>query len=149
MKKNKVIIYTDGACKGNPGVGGWGALLAYNETQKSICGGEKDTTNNRMELMAAIKALELLKRPCDIELWTDSNYVKNGITKWITAWKKNNWKNSSKKDVANKDLWQQLEQATLLHTVSWNWVKGHSGHLGNEIADTLANEGVEKVLNGL
>ncbi len=146
---DKIIIYTDGACKGNPGVGGWGALLVYKDNKKNIYGGEVNTTNNRMELIAAIKALETLKRPCQVELWTDSNYVKNGITKWIVAWKKNNWRNANKKEVANKDLWQELDQVTQKHKISWHWVKGHSGHIGNEMADALANKGAEQVLKKL
>ncbi len=147
MTNQVVTIYTDGACKGNPGVGGWGALLAYGEHEKAICGGEHDTTNNRMELMAAIKALELLKRPCKIELWTDSTYVKKGISEWIFAWKKNNWKNAAKKPVVNKDLWQKLDQLAQKHEISWHWVKGHAGHPGNEIADQLANKGIEELIN--
>lgn len=139
--KDKVTIYTDGACKGNPGIGGWGALLSYGEHEKTIFGGEPDTTNNRMELTAAIKALELLKRPCQVELWTDSNYVKKGISEWIFSWKKNNWKTAAKKPVVNQDLWQTLDALTQKHEVEWHWVKGHAGHPGNEIADQLANKG--------
>ncbi|MBS9777763.1 MAG: ribonuclease HI [Gammaproteobacteria bacterium] len=145
MAKQIVTIYTDGACKGNPGIGGWGALLSYGEHEKAICGGEYDTTNNRMELMAAIKALELLKRPCMIELWTDSTYVKKGISEWIFSWKKNNWKTAAKKPVVNKDLWQQLDEISQKHEISWNWVKGHAGHPGNEMADQLANQGIEEL----
>lgn len=148
MSKNKeqtVVIYTDGACKGNPGIGGWGALLRYGRHEKAICGGEFETTNNRMELLAAIKALELLKRPCSIALWTDSTYVKKGISEWIHVWKKNNWKTAAKKPVVNKDLWQQLDQLATAHTISWHWVKGHAGHPGNEIADQLANRGIEEL----
>ncbi len=140
-----VIIYTDGACKGNPGIGGWGALLAYGQQQKTLCGGEHDTTNNRMELMAAIKALQVLKRRCKVELWTDSIYVKKGISEWIVAWKKNNWKTAAKKPVVNKDLWQQLDALNQQHDISWHWVKGHAGHPGNEIADQLANQGIEQL----
>lgn len=140
-----VTIYTDGACKGNPGIGGWGVLLSYGEHEKTLCGGEHDTTNNRMELMAAIKALESLKRPCKIELWTDSNYVKKGISEWIFAWKKNNWKTAAKKPVVNQDLWQRLDALTQQHDISWHWVKGHAGHPGNEIADQLANKGIEEL----
>lgn len=142
-----VIIYTDGACKGNPGIGGWGALLTYGEHRKTLCGGEHNTTNNRMELLAAIKAIESLKRPCNIELWTDSTYVKKGISEWIHAWKKNNWKTAAKKPVVNQDLWQQLDQLAQQHTVEWHWVKGHAGHPGNEIADQLANQGIEEIRN--
>ncbi|PID65427.1 MAG: ribonuclease HI [Gammaproteobacteria bacterium] len=146
MAANKtVIIYTDGACKGNPGVGGWGALLRYGEHEKAICGAEHDTTNNRMELTAAIKALELLTRPCQIELWTDSTYVKKGISEWIVAWKKNNWKTAAKKPVVNQDLWQRLDKLTQQHDISWHWVKGHAGHPGNEMADQLANQGIDNL----
>jgi len=141
-----VTIYTDGACKGNPGIGGWGALLSYKNRQKSIFGGERQTTNNRMELMAAIKALRLLKRPCQVALWTDSSYVKKGISEWIHIWKKNNWKTAAKKLVVNQDLWQQLDALCQQHQIEWYWVKGHAGHPGNEIADQLANQGVESVL---
>lgn len=144
-----VTIYTDGACKGNPGPGGWGALLQYvnpeNELSESeLFGGEKVTTNNRMELMAVIQALNALKRRCDINLWTDSQYVKNGIEKWIHGWKKNGWKTAAKKPVVNQDLWQQLDEAVQAHNVKWNWVKGHAGHEGNERADGLANKGVPR-----
>lgn len=143
---DNVVIYTDGACKGNPGVGGWGALLSYGVHEKTICGGEYNTTNNRMELTAAIRALLLLKRPCKIELWTDSTYVKKGISEWIHAWKKNNWKTAAKKPVVNKDLWQQLDALAATHEISWHWVKGHAGHPGNEMADQLANKGIEELL---
>lgn len=141
----KVIIYTDGACKGNPGIGGWGVFLRYGEYEKTLCGGEHNTTNNRMELIAAIKALQALTRQCSVDLWTDSNYVKNGITQWIHNWKKNNWKTANKKPVVNQDLWQQLDEMTQKHHVDWHWVKGHSGHPGNEIADQLANKGIEEL----
>ncbi len=143
--KNTVTIYTDGACKGNPGIGGWGALLRYGEHEKAICGGEYETTNNRMELTAAIKALGLLTRPCQVELWTDSTYVKKGISEWIFAWKKNNWKTAAKKPVVNQDLWQKLDQLTTQHDIHWHWVKGHAGHPGNEMADQLANQGIENL----
>ncbi|MGY0398555.1 MAG: ribonuclease HI [Ostreibacterium sp.] len=142
-----VTIYTDGACKGNPGIGGWGALLSYGKHEKTICGGEKNTTNNRMELMAAIKALLSLKRSCKIELWTDSTYVKKGISEWIVVWKKNNWKTAAKKPVINQDLWQLLDKLNQKHDISWYWVKGHAGHPGNEIADQLANQGIETLRN--
>lgn len=145
MPKPILTIYTDGACKGNPGIGGWGALLRYGDHEKAICGGEHDTTNNRMELMAAIQALKLLKRRCQVELWTDSNYVKNGITQWIHNWKKNNWKTANKKPVINQDLWQQLDNLCQQHDIAWHWVKGHAGHPGNEMADQLANQGIEQL----
>ncbi|WP_251359292.1 ribonuclease HI [Kangiella sp. TOML190] len=141
-----VEIFTDGACKGNPGVGGWGALLRYGEHEKKLYGGELETTNNRMELMAAIEALKALKKPCKVELTTDSSYVKNGIQSWLDGWKAKGWKTASKKPVKNQDLWQALDQEVSRHQVSWHWVKGHSGHAENEIADELANLGVDKVL---
>lgn len=147
MTKPIITIYTDGACKGNPGIGGWGALLSSGKHEKAICGGEHNTTNNRMELTAAIKALKQLKRPCRVELWTDSTYVKKGISEWIFAWKKNHWKTAAKKPVVNQDLWQQLDTLTQQHEVSWHWVKGHAGHPGNEIADQLANQGIEDLRN--
>ncbi|MBM3116691.1 ribonuclease HI [Jeongeupia naejangsanensis] len=138
-----VTIYTDGACKGNPGPGGWGALLQYGEQEKELFGGERETTNNRMELTAVIEALAILKRPCAIALWTDSQYVKNGIESWIHNWKKNGWKTADKKPVKNADLWQQLDLEVARHAVSWHWVKGHAGHEFNERADQLANRGVD------
>ncbi len=137
-----VIIYTDGACKGNPGIGGWGVWLRYKDKEKQVCGGELMTTNNRMELMAVIQALELLKRGCEIELYTDSNYVKQGFTEWLPNWKKRGWKTAAKKPVKNEDLWRRLDQATIRHQIQWRWVKGHSGDLGNEKADQLANQGI-------
>ncbi|MER2605644.1 MAG: ribonuclease HI [Siculibacillus sp.] len=140
---NVVRIHTDGACSGNPGPGGWGALIEWRGRAKEICGGEPETTNNRMELMAAIAALETLTRPCEIELWTDSSYVKGGITSWIHGWKKNGWKTADKKPVKNVDLWQRLEAALERHEVSWHWVKGHAGHAENERADELARQGME------
>lgn len=143
----QVEIFTDGACKGNPGVGGWGALLRYQGQEKRLFGGEAHTTNNRMELMAAIQALKALKRSCHVRITTDSVYVKDGIQKWLLNWKKNNWKTSQKKPVKNVDLWQELDQLVSQHQVDWHWVKGHSGHRENEIADQLANAGVEEVLN--
>ena len=139
----KVYIYTDGACKGNPGPGGWGALLKYNDTEKEFFGGEKQTTNNRMEMTAAIEALSRLKRRCDVVLTTDSQYLRKGITEWIANWKKKGWKTSSKKPVKNADLWQQLDELTQQHNITWNWVKGHSGHDENERADQLANKGID------
>ncbi len=141
-EKNCVEIFTDGACKGNPGPGGWGAFLRFNGQQKELYGGEKNTTNNRMELTAAIKALQTLKRPCKVKLTTDSQYVRKGISEWIENWKKKNWKNSQNKPVKNVDLWQQLDEQQQRHDVSWHWVKGHSGHPENERADELANQGV-------
>nr|WP_200918326.1 ribonuclease HI [Jeongeupia sp. HS-3] len=141
-----VTIYTDGACKGNPGPGGWGALLQYGEQEKELFGGERDTTNNRMELTAVIEALAMLKRPCAVALWTDSQYVKNGIETWIHNWKKNGWKTADKKPVKNADLWQRLDGEVARHAVSWHWVKGHAGHELNERADELANRGVDVAL---
>lgn len=138
----KVSLFTDGACKGNPGPGGWGVLLVYGDKEKSLCGGEQNTTNNRMELMAAIKGLEALKESCNVTLTTDSQYVRKGITEWISNWKKNNWKNSAKKPVKNSDLWQLLDEQSQRHQIDWRWVKGHSGHRENEIADMLANKGI-------
>lgn len=140
-----VNIYTDGACKGNPGIGGWGALLVYGDIEKELCGGEMETTNNRMELMAAIKSLEALSRPCQIVLTTDSEYVRKGVLEWMAGWKKRNWMTAAKKPVKNKDLWQRLDDATQKHEIEWKWVKGHSGHPGNERADDLANMGALKV----
>ena len=143
---NKVIIYTDGACKGNPGPGGWGVFLSYQGKQKELCGGELDTTNNRMELMAAIKGLSSLKRDCEVELYTDSQYVKKGINEWMDGWKKRGWKTAAKKPVKNKDLWIALDECVQQHQVEWKWVKGHSGDPGNEKADDLANQGVDKIM---
>jgi ribonuclease HI len=144
---DKIEIYTDGACKGNPGKGGWGALLVAGKNEKELFGGEKDTTNNRMELMAVIQALGALKRPCQITLHTDSQYVLKGITEWITGWKAKGWKTASKAPVKNVDLWQQLDVARQMHQIEWVWVKGHAGHVGNERADQLANRGVESIAN--
>ncbi|MCV6615536.1 MAG: ribonuclease HI [Cellvibrionaceae bacterium] len=137
-----VEIFTDGACKGNPGPGGWGALLRYGEHERRLCGGEADTTNNRMELSAAIEALKALKEPCQVDITTDSQYVRQGISQWLFNWKKNGWKTSDKKPVKNADLWQALEREVARHQVQWHWVKGHSGHRENEIADQLANQGI-------
>ena len=142
---NKVTIYTDGACKGNPGPGGWGALLEYGERQREINGFEAETTNNRMELTAAIQALRTLKRPCSVELYTDSQYVRRGITEWIGGWKKNGWRTAGKKAVKNQDLWQMLDHELHRHQVEWHWVKGHAGDPGNEKADALANEAISDV----
>lgn len=142
MSDKKVVIYTDGACSGNPGPGGWGAILTYGDNSKELYGGEPETTNNRMELTAAIEALNALKRPTSAELWTDSQYVKGGITSWIHGWKKNGWKTSAKKPVKNVELWQALDEALKRHDVSWHWVKGHAGHDMNERADELARTGM-------
>ncbi len=142
---NKVYIYTDGACKGNPGPGGWGALMKYKDTIKEYCGGESETTNNRMEMTAAIEALSQLKRSCEVVLTTDSQYLRKGITEWIENWKKRGWKTASKKPVKNADLWKQLDTLAQKHQITWNWVKGHSGHYENERADELANKGIEKI----
>lgn len=139
----RVDVYTDGACSGNPGPGGWGAILTSGENEREISGGEADTTNNRMELMAAIMALETMKRPVEVHLHTDSTYVRDGITKWIHGWKKNGWRTAAKKPVKNADLWQRLEEAAARHTVEWHWVKGHAGHPQNERADELARSGLE------
>ncbi|HBF08942.1 MAG: ribonuclease HI [Pseudomonadota bacterium] len=143
-----VTIYTDGACKKNPGPGGWGCIMIYGEHEKTLCGGDLETTNNRMELMAAIQGLEALSTPCKVDLYTDSKYVKDGISQWIHNWKKRNWRKADGKPVLNGDLWKRLDQARDQHDVTWNWVKGHAGDHYNEIADQLANEGVEKVLAG-
>jgi len=140
--KNTVTIYTDGACSGNPGPGGWGAILIYGDHEREVYGGDSETTNNRMELSAAIEALNALKRPCAIDLHTDSVYVKDGITKWINNWKKNGWRTANKKPVKNTELWQALEQALERHQVNWHWVKGHAGHPLNERADELARTGM-------
>ena len=140
----KVEIFTDGGCRGNPGPGGWGALMRYGKHEKEIYGYDKETTNNRMELMAAIRALEVLNRPSEVSLTTDSNYVRQGITKWLEGWKKRGWKTAAKKPVKNKDLWQRLDEAVARHNVEWHWVKGHSGHEGNERADDLANRAMDE-----
>ena len=141
---SKVIIFTDGACSGNPGPGGWGVLLRYGDTEKELSGGELETTNNRMEMMAAIKALESLKRPVQIELYTDSVYVRDGITKWIQGWKARGWKTASKKPVKNVDLWQRLEHAMGSHSIDWHWVKGHAGYVDNELVDELARNAIPR-----
>ena len=140
----EVDIFTDGACSGNPGPGGWGALLRYGDTEKEICGGEDDTTNNRMELLAAIKAIEALKRPSKVRLHTDSTYLRDGITRWIVGWKANGWKTAAKKPVKNVDLWQRLDAAAARHKIEWRWVKGHAGHPDNERADSLARTGLAR-----
>ena len=138
----QVKIYTDGACSGNPGPGGWGALLRYGTLEKELFGGEAETTNNRMELSAAIESLNALTQPCTVELYTDSTYVKDGITKWMQNWQRNGWKTAAKKPVKNAELWQALADAIERHNVSWHWVKGHAGHLENERADELARTGM-------
>jgi ribonuclease HI len=143
-KLQEIAIFTDGACRGNPGPGGWGALLRYNHHEKKLYGGEKLTTNNRMELTAVINALAALKKPCKIELTTDSKYVRDGITKWLPQWEQRNWKTAGKKPVKNLDLWQQIVALIKNHKITWNWVKGHAGHPENEIADELANKGVDE-----
>ncbi|PSC04638.1 ribonuclease HI [Alsobacter soli] len=146
VQADKVTIYTDGACSGNPGPGGWGALLVSGDHKKIMKGGEPLTTNNRMELMAAIMALEALKRPCVVDLYTDSQYVRQGVTSWIYGWKKNGWKTADKKPVKNAELWQQLDAARAKHTVQFHWVKGHAGHTENEMVDGLAREGMAPFL---
>jgi ribonuclease HI len=145
--RKTVLIHTDGACRGNPGPGGWGARLEFNGKVKELCGGEDDTTNNRMELMAAIQALEALKEPCRVTLYTDSNYVRSGITEWLKGWKAKGWRTADKKPVKNQDLWQRLDAAAAAHEVDWRWVKGHAGDPGNEAADRLANLGLDRSLS--
>jgi ribonuclease HI len=142
MSEQRVTIYTDGACSGNPGPGGWGAILTLGDHTKELMGGEAHTTNNRMELMAAISALEALKRPCVVDLHTDSEYLRNGISTWIHGWKRNGWRTADKKPVKNVDLWKRLDEALKPHKVQWHWVKGHAGHAMNERADELARQGV-------
>lgn len=141
----KIEIFTDGACRGNPGPGGWGALLRYNGVEKELWGGERETTNNRMELMAAIEGLRSLSETCDIKLTTDSQYVRKGITEWMVNWKKRNWKTAGRKPVKNVDLWQALDEQAANHNIEWLWVKGHSGHRENEMADQLANRGIDEL----
>jgi ribonuclease HI len=148
MSEPHVVIHTDGACSGNPGPGGWGAILAFGDHVKEMKGGEAHTTNNRMELMGAIAALEALKRPCRVDLHTDSQYMRDGITKWIHGWKRNGWRTADKKPVKNIDLWQRLDQALAEHDVKWHWVKGHAGHVENERADELAREGIAAIRSG-
>lgn len=142
----KIEIFTDGGCRGNPGPGGWGALLRYNGHTKELKGAEAHTTNNQMELMAAIQAFEALKRPCKVKITTDSQYVKNGITQWMAGWKKKGWKTAANQPVKNQELWQRLDAAIAPHEVEWHWVKGHSGHPENERVDTLANEAIDELL---
>jgi len=140
-----VIIYTDGACRGNPGRGGWGVILSYKATVKELYGGDEDTTNNRMELMAAIQALEALTKPCSVQLYSDSSYVLKGITEWMPNWKKRGWKTAARHPVKNVDLWQRLDTAIAKHNIEWKWVKGHSGDKGNDRADALANLGIDSL----
>jgi ribonuclease HI len=142
----KIQIYSDGACRGNPGPGGWGTLLIYNGTEKELYGAESDTTNNRMELMGAIMGLEALTRDCDVVLTTDSKYVMHGITEWMDGWKSRGWKTAAKKPVKNQDLWQRLDAACQSHNIEWQWVKGHSGHDENERVDQLANKAIDELL---
>ena len=142
----KTEIYTDGACRGNPGPGGWGAIMRYGETEKQLNGSAQDTTNNRMELLAAIEALAALTRPSEVQLTTDSEYLRKGITQWVAKWKLNGWKTSNKQAVKNKDLWERLDELALVHSIEWRWVKGHSGHRENEIADQLANAAIDTML---
>lgn len=141
----QVVIHSDGACKGNPGPGGWGAVLEYGDARKLLHGGELETTNNRMELMAAIQALATLRRPCTVAIYTDSQYMRKGITEWLPNWKRNGWMTAAKKPVKNADLWKRLDDAARQHDISWHWIKGHSGHPGNELADQLANKGVDEI----
>jgi ribonuclease HI len=142
MNERPVQIFTDGACSGNPGPGGWGAVLRFDGKEKELKGGEPVTTNNRMELMAAISALETLKRDCSVDMFTDSNYLKDGITKWIHSWRRNGWRTADRKPVKNAELWQRLDAALGRHQIRWHWVRGHTGHAENERADTLAREGM-------
>jgi ribonuclease HI len=144
---DSVEIFTDGACRGNPGVGGWGVLLRYKGEEKILSGGELATTNNRMEMMAAIQALESLKRPCRVCLTTDSQYVKKGVTEWLADWKRRGWRTSAGKPVKNMDLWQRLDLAVQRHEIEWHWVRGHTGHRENELADQLANQAADEIVN--
>lgn len=146
MSTKVVEIFTDGACRGNPGPGGWGAVLRFNGTEKELHGGEVHTTNNRMELTAAIRALESLTRRCRVRLTTDSKYVQQGITEWLPGWKRRDWKNSARQPVKNIDLWQELDRLAAQHDITWHWVKGHAGHPENERADQLANRGIDELL---
>ena len=145
---DSVEIFTDGACRGNPGPGGWGALLRFRDREKTLSGAESRTTNNRMELFAAIAALEALNKPCRVDLTTDSQYLRQGITEWLHNWKRRGWKTADRKPVKNQDLWQRLDTAVQQHDIKWHWVKGHSGHDENELADQLANEAIDRMLNG-
>jgi ribonuclease HI len=141
---DRVEVFSDGACKGNPGPGGWGALLRYGGSEKELCGGEANTTNNRMELMAVIQALETLKRPCRVRITTDSQYVKRGVTEWMARWKRNGWRTADRKPVKNRDLWERMDRALSEHELEWRWVRGHTGHAENERADRLANKGIPR-----
>ena len=143
MTTKEVVIFTDGACRGNPGPGGWGVLLRFGAVERELCGGEGPTTNNRMELMAAIKGLEALREPCVVQLFTDSEYVRRGITEWMLKWRNNGWRTADRKPVKNADLWRELDAEATRHRVSWHWVKGHAGHPDNERADALASRGLE------
>ncbi len=145
---SQVELYTDGACRGNPGPGGWGALLRANGRERELCGGDPVTTNNRMELMAAIEGLKALRRPCVVDIYTDSEYLRRGITEWLAKWKATGWRTAARKPVKNEDLWRQLEAETTGHELRWHWVKGHSGHVDNERADALANRGLDSMLAG-
>lgn len=142
---SRVEIYTDGACRGNPGPGGWGVLLRFKDRERELHGGERDTTNNRMELTAAIRALEALTRRCKVALYTDSQYVRQGITTWLADWKRRGWRTAGRKPVANQDLWQRLDELAAQHDVEWHWVRGHAGHADNERADSLANRGIDEL----
>ena len=145
MNKPHVIVYTDGGCSPNPGPGGWGAILSFGQHRKDLKGGEAHSTNNRMELMAAISALEALNRPCRVDIYTDSQYLRDGVTLWMERWKQNGWRTSDKKPVKNIDLWQRLDTALAEHVLNWHWVRGHDGDPGNERADALANRGVDSI----
>ena len=140
-----MTIYTDGACRGNPGPGGWGVLMRYGRHEKTLHGGEPDTTNNRMELTAAIRGLEALRRPCTVDLYTDSRYLRDGITRWLANWRRNGWRTAGRKPVKNEDLWRRLDELAARHRIRWHWVRGHQGNDGNERADALANRGVDEV----
>ena len=146
MSEKRVRIFTDGGCRGNPGPGGWGAVLSLGKHEKQIKGAEHDTTNNRMELTAAIEALSALKRPCAVDLYTDSEYLRRGITEWIQKWRNNNWRTAGKKPVKNQDLWMLLDEYSAKHDVSWHWVKGHAGNPGNEMADQLVNQAIDELV---
>jgi ribonuclease HI len=145
MAKKQVKIYTDGACRGNPGPGGWGAILCYSDVNKEIYGFVKDTTNNKMELSAVIEALKCLKQSCEVTVVTDSNYLKRGMTEWLPKWKRNNWQTSQRKPVKNQSLWRQLDELAHRHTIHWQWIKAHAGHEGNEWADRLANQAIDEM----